>query len=128
MLSEKDKIPEFNLYMKSDKMPYIVYTDIESLIKKLARCANNPENSLTTKIGENIPCGYSMSTIWAFDHIENKHTLYREKDCMKKFFESLREHAKNIIDFEENIMFPLTKEELNLNQDARNCHICGKRI
>ena len=128
MLSEKDKIPEFNLYMKSDKMPYIVYTDIESLIKKLDRCANNPENSLTTKIGENIPCGYSMSTIWAFDHIENKHILYREKDCMKKFFESLREHAKNIIDFEKNIMFPLTKEELNLNQDAGNCHICGKRI
>ena len=25
-----------------------------------------------------------MTTIWSFDHIENKHTLYREKDCMKK--------------------------------------------
>ena len=40
-----------------------------------------------------------MSTIWAFDHIENKYTLYRAKDCMKKFFESSREHARNIIDF-----------------------------
>ena len=26
-----------------------------------------------------------MATIWAFDHIENKHTLYRGKDCMKNF-------------------------------------------
>ena len=33
-------------------------------------CANNPEKSSTTKIGENIPSGYSMSTIWAFDHIQ----------------------------------------------------------
>ena len=50
---------------------------MESLIKKINGCANNPENSSTTKIGEHIPCGYSMSTIWAFDHIANKHTLYR---------------------------------------------------
>ena len=49
----------------------------------------------TTKISEHIPCGYSMSTIWAFDHIENKHTLYRGEDCMKKFCTSLREHIKN---------------------------------
>ena len=32
MLSEKDNILEFNQYMKSDKMPYIIYADIESLI------------------------------------------------------------------------------------------------
>ena len=40
-----------------------------------------------------------MLTIWAFDHTENKHTLYREKDCMKKFCEPLREHSKSMIDF-----------------------------
>ena len=33
--SEKDIILEFNQYMKSDKMPYIIYADIESLIKKI---------------------------------------------------------------------------------------------
>ena len=38
-----------------------------------------------------------MSTIWAFDHIEIKHTLYRGEDRMKKFCESLREHAKKYI-------------------------------
>ena len=64
-----------------------------------------------------------MSTIWAFDHMENKHTLYRTKDCMKKFRTSLREHAKNIIDIEQNKMLPLTKEELKSHQDARVCNI-----
>ena len=62
-------------------------------------CANNPKNSSTTKADENILCGYSIATIWAFDLTENKHTLYREKDCMKKLCEPLREHAKNKIDF-----------------------------
>ena len=42
-----------------------------------------------------------MSTIWVFDHIEDKNTLYRGKNCMKKFCNSIREHAKNIIDFEK---------------------------
>ena len=50
--------------MKSDKMPYIIYADLEPLIKKIDGRANNPENSLTTKIGKHIPCGHSMSTIW----------------------------------------------------------------
>ena len=69
-----------------------------------------------------------MSTIWAFDHIKNKHILYRGKDCMKTFCESLREQAKNIIDFEKKKMIPLTKEELKSHQDVKVCYICGKRI
>ena len=101
---------------------------MESLIEKLDGCANTPENSLTLKLGEHIPCGYSMSTIGAFNNIENKHTLYGREDCIKKFCEFLREHAKNIIDFEKKKMLQLTKEELKLHQDARNCYICGEKI
>ena len=61
-----------------------------------------------------------MSRILAFDHIENKHTLYRGKDCMKKFCESLREHKKIIIDFEKRRILPLMKEELKSHQDVKN--------
>ena len=35
--------------MKSDKMPYISYADIESLIKKIDGCENNRENSSIKK-------------------------------------------------------------------------------
>ena len=34
MSSEKDNILEFNRYMNSDKMPYIIYADLKSLIEK----------------------------------------------------------------------------------------------
>ena len=63
---------------------------MESLIKKINGCASNPQNSSTTKIGEHIPCRSSMSTMWAFDHIENKHNLYCGKDCMTT--EELKSH------------------------------------
>ena len=64
-------------------MPYIIYADTESLIKKVDGCANNPKSSSTTKIGEHIPCGYSMSTIWDFGNMKSKHNLYRGEDCLK---------------------------------------------
>ena len=64
MSSEKDKILEFDQYRNLDKMPYIIYANIESLIIKIDGRVSNLENSSTTKIGKHIPCGYSMSTIW----------------------------------------------------------------
>ena len=95
--------------MKSDKMPCIIYADIESLIIKKDGCLNNPEMSSTTKLREHIPCGCSMPTIWAFGNIENKHAFYRGKDCIKKFCTSIRENATYAIDFQRKKMLLLTK-------------------
>ena len=86
MPSVKNKMLIFNQYMKSDKTPYITYADLESLIKKKKGCPNNPEKS-STKIGEHIPCGYSMSTIWEFDHIKN--ILYIVEKIRRKSFSNL---------------------------------------
>ena len=68
--------------MKSDKMSYIIYAELKSLLKKIVGFSNNPENSSTTKIGEHIPCGCSMSTIWGFNHIGDVQTL-----CRKRLYE-----------------------------------------
>ena len=57
-------------------MQYIIYADLESLIKKTDGCGYNPEKTSTTKIDEHISCGYLMSTIWVFDNVQNKHALY----------------------------------------------------
>ena len=53
---------------------------------------NNSENLVPRKVNEHIPPGFSMSTISSFKNMENKYDIYRGKDCMKKFCESLREH------------------------------------
>ena len=57
---------------------------------------NNPKNSSTAKVGKHIPSVISMSTISSFKSIENKHD---GKDCQKKFCGSLKEHAMEIINF-----------------------------
>ena len=54
MPSEGTKILEFNQYEKSDEASFIIYADLECIIKKIDGCKNNPENSSTTKASEHI--------------------------------------------------------------------------
>ena len=109
MPSEKDNILEFNENMKSDKMSYIIYAEIESLIKKIDVCTNNPKNLSTKK----------QVSIFFVD-IQFSQFGY--------FCNSLREHAANILNFEKKKMLLLTKEVLTLHQDAKYCYICGKEF
>ena len=53
-----------------------------------------------------------MSTIWAFDSVENKYSLYCGEDGMKKFCSSLKKK-----------MLPLTKKEVTTHQDATICYM-----
>ena len=61
-----------------------------------------------------------MSTIWEFDHIESKYTLYCGKDCMKKFCESLREHAKNITDLKIKKNITVNKRKTKITSRCKN--------
>ena len=47
---EETKRLEFNQCLKSDKAPFIIYADLESLIEKINRYKKNPEKSSTTKV------------------------------------------------------------------------------
>ena len=52
-----------------------------------------------------------MSTVSSFRSIEDKNDVYRDKDCRKKFFEFLREHAVKIIYFAKKKLKLLAKEQ-----------------
>ena len=101
MSSEDKRLLEFNQCQKPDEAPYVIYADLECIIEKNDGCKNKPENSSTIKVSGHITPEFSMSTISSFRSIENKHDVYRGKDCMKKFFESLREHAMKIVNFKK---------------------------
>ena len=58
MSSGDTKILYFNQYQKSDETPFIIYTDLESLLEKIDGCQSNPEISSTAKVREHIPSGF----------------------------------------------------------------------
>ena len=49
---------KYNSGEKSLELPFIIYADLECLLKKIDTCYNNPELSSTTKINQHIPSGY----------------------------------------------------------------------
>ena len=61
-----------------------------------------------------------------FDDLITQKTKILYIYFMKKFCSSLREIAKNIIDFEKKKMLPLLKEESKSHQDAEVSYICEK--
>ena len=44
MPSKDTKILDFNQYQKSDRTPFIIYSDLECLIENFDGCKNIPEN------------------------------------------------------------------------------------
>ena len=63
MPSPNNNIIKYNQGEKSLELPFIIYADLECLLKKVDTCYNNPDLSSTTKINQHIPSGYSIYTI-----------------------------------------------------------------
>ena len=126
-MAEKDnEILKYNHGEKSMKVPFIIYADLESLLKKINSCHNIPEKSSTTKRNNHTPFGYSLFTQCSFDTTKNKLDYYRDKHCMKIFCLDLREHATKIINYEKKEMIPLTKKEEKKHNKQEVCHVCKK--
>ena len=117
---------KYNQSEKSLKLPFVIYADLECILKKIDACQNNPDLSSTTKINQHIPSGYSIYTTCSFDKYNNKLSYYRGQDCMRRFCKDLKDHATKIIDFKKKDMIPLTKEEKDNYNKENICHICKK--
>ena len=98
---EGNKVLKYNHEEKSMKHPFVIYTDLECLLKNMSTSYSSPEKSSTTKKYEHTPSGYSMFTHCLFDATKNKLDYYRGKNCMERFFKDLKEHAKKIINYKK---------------------------
>ena len=128
MPAKGNNIIKYNHGGKSMKVPFVIYADLQCLLKKMSTFINNPKESFTTKINKHIPSGYSIFTSCSFDESKNKLNYYRGKDCIKKFCEDLREYAIKIINYEKKKIIPLTAEEKINNNDQEVCYICEKEF
>ena len=128
MPSSNNNLIKYNQGEKSLKLPFVIYADLECILKKIDTCQNNPDLSPTTKINQHIPSGYSIYTSCSFDKYNNKLSYYRGEDCMRRFCKDLKGHAIKIIDFKKKDMIPLTKEEKDNYNKKNICYICKKEF
>ena len=69
----KEKIMlEYNHGEKSLKIPFIICTDMESLLEKIDTSHNNPEKPSATKINKHAASGYSLFTHSWFDNTKEQ--------------------------------------------------------
>ena len=73
-------------------------------------------------------CMCALTLISLFDSRENKHSVYRGRDCIKKFCSDLKELGTKIINYEEKEMIPLTDNENKFYEEQEKCHICQKEF
>ena len=57
--NEDKKILKYSHGEKSVKVPFVIYTDLESLLERIDTCYDNIEKSSTAKINKHAPSGYS---------------------------------------------------------------------
>ena len=74
------------------------------------------------------PSGYALRLISSFDSRENKHSVYRVRDCIEKFFRDLKEHRTKIVNYEEKEMIPFTVNESKFYEGQEKFHICKKEF
>ena len=128
MPDPKKNILESEPGKKSLKHAFVIYADLECLLFKINTCNNNPNKSYITVKALHKPSGYSLLTSSLFDKSENKQTYYRERNCMKRFCDDLKEHLTRIPIYEMRPMDPLTEEEKESYKNQELCHICDKKF
>ena len=99
MYPEDTEISQFNQNQKFDKAQFVIYAHLVCLIEKIDGCKTNPESWFKAKVREHIKSDFSIFTISLFKKIEKEHDVYRGKDCMKNFCESLRQCEIKITNF-----------------------------
>ena len=119
MPKEYNKVLKYNHGEKSLKHRFIIYADLECLLKKISTCHNNPEISSTTKKYEHTPTGYSMFTRCSFYATKNKLDYYRGRDCLQIICKDLKEHATKIISYEKKEMMPSIYKTINFIKSKR---------
>ena len=111
MPNENNKILKYNPGEISMKAPFIIYSNLESLLEKISTCHNNPKKSSATKINKHTASGYSLFSHCSYDAKKSKLDYYSGNNCIKTFYKDLKKHATKIINFEKKDIIPLSYEE-----------------
>ena len=135
----KTNMPPQNTYLRfknfhhSEKAPFAVYADFESLIKPLDNCNPDPNKSYTKKYQKHEPISFSYYILCSIDGVYKpvlrKYTQTKPEDAnaMDIFIKWLEEDVKDIANIEPKEMI-FTEEDIKHFNKASDCWICGEKL
>ena len=126
-MPNKKPIVEYSDGQYQFKVPFMMYTDFESILEPIQGASNNPNVSSTRGVNIHTPSGCCIYSKFAYGKLTNPLTQYRGSDCVKKFCEHIISEAKRLYNsFPERPVQPLTKSQIKEYKRATKCHICFK--
>ena len=123
----------FKNFLHSEKAPFVVYADFESLIKPMDNCSPDPNKSYTKKYQKHKPTSFTYYIIFSIDGVYKpilrKYTKTKEEDmdAMDVFIKWLEEYVKAIANIEEKEMIFNEEDKKQFNK-ASDCWICGEEL
>ena len=124
---------KFKNFLHSEKAPFVIYADFESLIKPMDNCDPDPNKSYTKKYQKHEPVSFSYY-IKSFNEsvYESRIRGYiKEKpedpDAMDIFIKWLEEDVKAIANIENKEMIFTEQDKKQFNK-ASDCWICGEHL
>ena len=128
-----DTYIKFKNFLYSERAPFAVYADFESLLKPLDNCKPDPNKSYTHKYNKHEPVSF-VYYIKSFNESVYKSKLRsyvkeneEDPDTIDVFINWLEEDVKQIANLGNEKMIITPEEQEQFNQ-ASNCWICGKLL
>ena len=120
---------EFHDGQNQFKVPFVMYADVQAILKPIEGPSPNPEESHTKEINQHIPSGFCVNSVFAYGDVKDPLKLYRGEDCVEVFCNYVENEVKRLHHmFPEKPMKPLTNEKWREFNEATNCHICFKEF
>ena len=124
---------KFKNYLYSERAPFVIYADFESILKPLEGCDPDPNKSYTKKYQKHEPVSFDYY-IKSFNESVYKSTqrIYikeneEDPDPIDVFINWLEEDVKIISELGNEKMVITAEEEEEFKQ-ASNCWICGRLL
>ena len=124
---------KFKNFLYSERAPFAVYADFESIVKPLDTCEPDPNKSYTKKYQKHKPVSfvYYIKSFNESVYKSTKRTYIKENpedpDPVDVFINWLEEDVKIISELGNEKMI-ITEEEEEQFKQASNCWICHKKL
>ena len=129
IMPEPGTFLKFKHFLRSEKVPFVVYADTEALIKKMHNCDPYPNKSYTKKYQKHEPVSFSYY-IKCFDNsifkpIKRTYTRMtpEDEDAMDVFIKWLEKDVKLIANIPP-VPMEFTKEDEKRFNESKECWIC----
>ena len=133
IMPEKGTLLNFKNFPHSEKVPFIIYADLEALIKEMQNCDPNPQKSYTKKYQKHEAISFSYY-IKCFDNSVCEpilrtytKTTTEDKDSMKVFIEWLEEDVRALANIKVKEMI-FTEEDKKRFNEEKECWICKEPL